>query len=273
MSIGSVIVTTNNQDLTEMGGLWSRMPATTIAFVVGSAGLIGMLPLGGFWALRQGVSTFLYENPWIVAVLLVVNCLSAINLTRVFRLVFLGQPQPKTRRAPEVPWQMAVPMVALTIVTLLAPLMMQRLSILPDWTYLNPLAVVLLVLSGLLGTVLGGVIELRRSWSRPIQIPLRFLQDLFAYDFYIEQLYRVSVVLAVNQLSRLNSAIDRYVVDGIVNLVGMVTIFSGQSLRYSVSGQSQFYVVTILLGISFLAVLFSWPFLKALGFDPFAFMY
>ncbi|HEY9805332.1 MAG TPA: NAD(P)H-quinone oxidoreductase subunit F, partial [Candidatus Obscuribacterales bacterium] len=48
MSSGSVIVTTNSQDLTEMGGLWSRMPATTIAFLVGIAGLVGLFPLGGF---------------------------------------------------------------------------------------------------------------------------------------------------------------------------------------------------------------------------------
>ncbi len=48
MSIGGVILTTNNQDLTEMGGLCSRMPATTTSFLVGTAGLVGLLPLGGF---------------------------------------------------------------------------------------------------------------------------------------------------------------------------------------------------------------------------------
>ena len=34
MSVGSVISTTNCQDLTELGGLGSRMPATTTAFLV-----------------------------------------------------------------------------------------------------------------------------------------------------------------------------------------------------------------------------------------------
>jgi NAD(P)H-quinone oxidoreductase subunit 5 len=270
MSVGSVILTTNNQNLTEMGGLWSRMPATTTAFVVGAAGLVGLLPLGGFWALRQGVSTFLYANPWLVAVLLLVNALSAFNLTRVFRLVFLGEPQPKTRRAPEVPWQMAVPMVSLIILNLLVPVIMQQLSLLPDWTYLDRNAVFLLVLSGLSGTVLGGLIYLPRQWTRSVQISMRFVQDLLAYDFYVERLYRWSVVFAVDHLSRINAWIDRYIVDGAVNLIGLVTIFSGQGLKYSASGQSQFYVVTILLGVSLLAALFSWPFLKALGFDPFA---
>ena len=255
MSIGSVIITTNNQNLTEMGGLWSRMPATTTAFIVGSAGLVGLLPLGGFWALRQGVDVFWVSHPWVVAVVLLVNFLTAINLTRVFRLVFLGKPQPKTRRAPEVPWPMAVPMVSMTVITLLAPVMMLNLSLLPDWAYLNPAAVALLILSGLVGVIVGGSLYLERAWSRSILSPVRFLQDLLSYDFYVDRLYRITVVFAVERFSKITAWVDRYVVDGAVNLVGLSAIFSGESLKYNVSGQSQFYVLTILIGVSVLVIL------------------
>jgi NAD(P)H-quinone oxidoreductase subunit 5 len=260
MSAGSVIATTNNQNLTEMGGLWSRMPATTTAFAVGSAGLVGLLPLGGFWAFREGIDVFWVSHPWVVAVLLGVNFLSAVNFTRVFRLAFLGKPQPKTRRAPEVPWPMAVPMVSLILVTLFLPAIMLRLSLLPDWSYLNLAAVVLLVLSGLTGTVAGGAISLDRNWSRPVQPRLRFLQDLLAYDFYIDRLYRLTVVFAVNRFSRITAWFDRYVVDGAVNLVGLSAIFGGEGLKYNVSGQSQFYVLTIVVGVGLLVILMSWPF-------------
>lgn len=58
MSAGSVIFTTSSQDLTEMGGLWSRMPATTTAFVVGAAGMVTLLPLGCFWAMLQWANGF-----------------------------------------------------------------------------------------------------------------------------------------------------------------------------------------------------------------------
>jgi len=254
MSSGSVIVTTNSQDLTEMGGLWSRMPATTIAFLVGIAGLVGLFPLGGFWALERGVDVFWTEHPWIVAILLIVNALSAVNLTRVFRLVFLGTPQPKTRRAPEVPWQMAVPMVSLTIFALLVPMTMQPLSLLPDWSYLNQGAVLLVVLSGAIGCGVGATMGLTRTLSRPILIPLRFVQDLLAYDFYIDRLYRVSVVLSVDWLSQLSSWFDRYVVDGFVNFVGIASIFSGEGLKYSASGQSQFYALIVFLSITVLGL-------------------
>ena len=38
MSAGAIIYSSNNQDLTELGGIWSRMPATTIAFLTGALG-------------------------------------------------------------------------------------------------------------------------------------------------------------------------------------------------------------------------------------------
>jgi NAD(P)H-quinone oxidoreductase subunit 5 len=258
MSIGSVIITTSSQDVTEMGGVWSRMPATTSAFVVGVAGLIGIVPLGGFWAVLQGINDFWYGQPWLVTILLLVNGLSALNLVRVFRLVFLGKPQPKTRRAPEVAWAMAVPMVSLIILTLLVPFMLQRLSLLPDWNYINSPAVLLLFFSSLLGCGLGSGIPLSRTWARPVQMPWKFLQDLLAYDFYIDQVYRLTVVGTVDLISRFSAWFDRHVVDGMVNFVGLASIFSGESLKYSVSGQSQFYLLTILLGVSLIGGLLTW---------------
>ncbi|UIE37440.1 NAD(P)H-quinone oxidoreductase subunit F [Leptodesmis sichuanensis] len=259
MSVGSIIVTTSTQDITEMGGLWTRMPATTAAYVVGSAGLIGLFPLGGFWAFREGINAFWYDNPWLVAVLLLVNGLTAINIVRVFRLVFLGPRQLKTRRAPEVIWLMALPMVSLTIVTLLVPFILQRLQILPDWVYLNQTAIALMMLSALIGCAIGAALPLTRVWSRPVQMPYKLIQDLLAYDFYVEQLYKVTVIWLVNLISQASAWFDRYIVDGVVNFVGLASIFSGETLKYSISGQSQAYLLTILLGVSLLGIFLTYP--------------
>jgi NAD(P)H-quinone oxidoreductase subunit 5 len=265
MSIGSIILTTNNQNITEMGGLWSRMPATTSAYLVGSAGLVCLLPLGTFWTMRRWVNGFWEAPAWLIGILLLVNALSALNLTRVFRLVFLGEPQAKTRRAPEIPWPMAVPMVSLIIVNLLVPLMLDQWQLLLSWTgpwatnarLLNQLALPLLMLSGAIGCLIGFMISLGRSWARPIQKSLRFVQDFFAYDFYIEKFYRLTVVAAVDLLSKMTSWFDRYVVDGLVNFAALATVFGGQSLKYSVSGQSQIYILTIMIGVGLLLA-FSW---------------
>ncbi|MGF1496023.1 MAG: NAD(P)H-quinone oxidoreductase subunit F [Elainellaceae cyanobacterium] len=258
MSIGSVISTTSNQNITEMGGLWSRMPATTTAFAVGGASLIGLLPLGAFWTLKRWTGGQWELTGWLLLILLIVNFLTAVNFTRVFRLVFCGAPQMKTRRTPEVGWPMALPMVTMTIVVLLSPLIPM------NWAFwLSPVgplenagqplvqvALPALVLSGLLGVSVGVTLELRRAWSRPARVASRFVQDLLAYDFYIDRLYNVTVVWLVAQSSRLTAWFDRYVVDGAVNLLGFAAVLSGQALRYSASGQSQFYILTILVGVA-----------------------
>ncbi len=260
MSAGSVILTTSNQNVTEMGGLWSRMPATTTAFVVGGAGLFAFMPMGVFWTFQRWFNGSWDVDWWLLAVVLFVNTLSALNITRLFRLVFLGEPQMKTRRAPEVAWPMAFPMVALTIVALIAPTApIQWPFWLSPTTPLNlgeesiiQLATPLIALSGFVGIVIGATIKLDKAWARPTQMIWRFFQDLFAYDFYIERLYELTVVAGVAFLAKLTSWFDRYVVDGVVNLVSLATIFSGNALKYNVSGQSQFYILTILLGVSLL---------------------
>ncbi|MDJ0682053.1 MAG: NAD(P)H-quinone oxidoreductase subunit F, partial [Xenococcaceae cyanobacterium MO_167.B52] len=122
MSAGALILTTSNQNITEMGGLWSRMPATATAFLAGSAGLLALTPMGMFWTFDRWFNGSWDTDWWLLITVLFVNILSAVNLTRLFRAIFLGKPQPKTRRAPEVNWQMSFPMVSLTVVTFLAPL-------------------------------------------------------------------------------------------------------------------------------------------------------
>lgn len=258
MSSGSVIYTTNTQDLTEMGGLWSRMPATTTAFVVGSAGMVTLLPLGSFWAMLSWADGFVNISPWVIGVLVLVNGLTALNLTRVFRLVFWGTPQQKTRRTPEVGWQMALPMVSLTVLTLLLPLMLQQWYLLPDWNSINWYVVLALFASTVTGLTIGSTVYLHKAWSRSRILAWRFIQDLLGYDFYIDRIYNLTIVNAVALLSKISAWSDRYLVDGLVNLVGFATILGGQGLKYSISGQSQGYMLTILAVVSILGFFISW---------------
>jgi NAD(P)H-quinone oxidoreductase subunit 5 len=263
MSVGSIITATTSQDVTEMGGLASRMPATTSAYLVAAAGLVALLPFGMFWALQRGLSD-VWDRPLLVGVILVTNGLTGINLVRVFRSVFLGPMQPKTRRTPEVPWTMALPMVVLTVGTLMLPLVLQRLALIPRFSQLNDGVVVLLIASGAIGVIVGALIPISHTWARPIQPLQRFLQDLLAYDFYVDRFYKLTVVWAVNTFSQVIYWCDRYIVDGLVNLVGLASIFSGEGLKYSVSGRSQTYVLTILVGVGLLGVLLAWSKLQPL---------
>lgn len=265
MSVGGVIWNSTSQDITQYGGLWSKRPVSGISFLVGAAGLMALPPFGCFWALAQ-LADYLYRTQfWLFGLVLLVNALTAFSLTRVFSLIFGNKPKPMTERSPEIHWPMALPMVVLMGFTLHVPLLLLQWQLLPEWSSLNTFVSGLLVLSTVLGVSLGSLIYLNDGWKKPVKLIWQPLQDLLAYDFYTAKIYRLTIVLVVGVLSQIMSWIDRYIVDGVVNLVGLVTVFSGQSLKYNTSGQTQFYALTILFGIAMLGIIVSWPVLSHLS--------
>jgi NAD(P)H-quinone oxidoreductase subunit 5 len=250
MSAGAVIWNSVSQDLTQLGGLWSRRPISGLAFVVGTVGLIAFPPLGGFWALLELADGLWATKPWLVGILLVVNALTAFGLARVFGLIFGGKPKQMSERSPEVHWPMILPMTFLLGLTLHMPFVLQRLGLLPNWQVLNKEVALLLIWSSLTGLGLGSVVYLNNLWKKPVKLPFKPLQDFVAYDFYTPKIYHFSIVFVVDVISKAIAWFDRYIVDGLVNLVGLATVFGGQGLKYNVSGQTQFYALSILLGIA-----------------------
>ena len=249
MSVGSVIATTNCQDITELGGLGPRMPATTSSYLVAGAGLTGVLPLGCFWCFGLLLDQFTEETPWLIPVLLITNGLTAFNLVRVFRQVFLDQPHPKTKRTPEVNWFMALPMVSLAVLVLLVPLFFRSVYSASALDSVSLVSVLLLVGSGAAGVVAACLIGLDKFRSRSLFKPLRMAQDLLAYDFYTERFYRNTVVAFVAWLARLTDAFDRLVVNRFANRIGSLSLVSADGLKLAVSGQTQSYLLTVLLAI------------------------
>jgi NAD(P)H-quinone oxidoreductase subunit 5 len=257
MSVGSIILTTNTQDLTELGGLAKSMPATTTTYIVGTIAMTGVFPFGGFWAFQSGIESFWLNYPWACGVILFVNGLTTFNLTRVFGLVFLGKTQPKSRRAPEVSWPLAVPMVFLTVFVLVTPIVMWQYELLPDLADVSWGEMASISLSSLLGFVVGGLLYFRADRT-PVKLAIPWLQDVFTYDFYVEKFYDNTIVWLVLRLSAVTAWIDRYVVDGLVNFVGFATLFSSEGLKYGTSGQVQSYFLTISVGV--LGLLMTWYF-------------
>ncbi len=249
MSVGSIIASTNCQDLTELGGLGTRMPATSLAFLVGSAGLVGLLPLGCFWCFGLMVDNLRQLAPGYAVLFLLTNALTAVNVTRVYRSVFLGPVLPKTKRTPEANWLMALPMVSLTVIVVLLPWIMQRIDPVPGIAAF-PLSVGLAVAgTGLAGVVIGALLPQDQFWSRSVQPTLRVLQDLLAYDFYTPEIYKRTIVTPVASLARLTRWFDITVVKGLVDGVGRLSLTTAEGLKLSVSGQLQSYVLTLIVAI------------------------
>ncbi|MEM1368411.1 MAG: NAD(P)H-quinone oxidoreductase subunit F [Cyanobacteria bacterium P01_H01_bin.15] len=257
MSCGSIVLNSITQNLTQMGGLWSRRPVTGLSYLAGAVGLVAVPPFGGFWALLKLLDGLQAQEPVIFALLLLVNGLIAFGIARVFCLIFGNSAQTMAQRCPENIWAVTLPMVIVGALTLHLPLVLESLQLLPSWALLDKYVALLLVGSSSLGFALGALIYLGPT-TKPVRLPWQPLQNLLAYDFYTPKIYRASIVGGVDVISRLVDWGDRFLVDGFVNFVGLTSLFSGATLKYSNTGKTQFYVLTISVGLLALVALTVW---------------
>ena len=260
MSAGSIIISNITQNITLLGGIFSRRPVSGLTFLIGAASLIAIPPLGGFWALLELGDYLLAVQPILLGVLVLVDGLTAFSLMRIFSLVFAGKAKQMTKRSPEVLWTMILPMTILTGVTLHFPLILQQFDLLPTWANTDKTVALMLIGSSLTGLSLSALLYLRETENQPVNLVPAAIQKLLANDLYIQDIYRLTIVSLVGVTSKLFAWCDRYIVDGAVNLVGIGTLFSGQALRYNNSGQSQFYFLSIILGTVLLGLVLALAF-------------
>ncbi|MDB9503353.1 NAD(P)H-quinone oxidoreductase subunit F [Spirulina major CS-329] len=261
MSVGGIILNNISQDITQLGGLWSRRPISGICYVVGALSLVAVPPLGCFWgwlAIADGLS------PLLLTIILLVNGLTACSLARVFGQLFTGSVTDWTRRSPEGLWALVLPMMILLGVALHLPQLLTALGLLPSWSAIASPTSLLLLTSTAVGAGVGLWLYGGERVAKPIRLPVPAVQDFFAYDLYTAQLYKVTVIAAVGLAAKVVDWCDRILVDGAVNLVGLVTLASGQGLKYNTTGQVQFYALSILLGTILFGAILAFPLIQAL---------
>ena len=258
MSVGGIILNNISQDLTQLSGLWQRRPISGISYVVGALSLVALPPLGCFWGLAEIANGL---NPALLAVLLLVNGLTACSLARVFGRLFTGEPTSFTRRSPEGLWALVVPMTVLLGFALHLPQILGTLGLLPELALMTQPAVLLLTASTLIGGGIGLFLYVGNAVPKPILLPIPAVQEFLAYDFYTAQLYKITVISIVGFVAKAIDWCDRFLVDGAVNLVGILTLASGQGLKYNTSGQVQFYALSILLGMLLFVLILCYPLL------------
>jgi NAD(P)H-quinone oxidoreductase subunit 5 len=256
MAIGTIVISNVTQDLTQLGGLWSRRPLMGIAFLAGSAGLMGLPPFGGFAALRELLE--LAANSQLPLVLgglvLITNGLLSAALMRVFGLIWGGHPTPFTVRSPEVLWLMVMPVMVLLglvlhIPQLLVHLGVYTLSPVPGW---GPMGWPLL-LSTLVGAGTSAWFYLRPHPLAELPSGLGGLQHWLAEDMHTEAFYHRTVVALVVDLARLSAWSDSQLVDGFSSGTGGVAMEGARRLSYTTSGRSQTYALSLVLGVLLMA--------------------
>jgi NAD(P)H-quinone oxidoreductase subunit 5 len=252
MVIGAIVITNVTQDLTQLGGLWSKRPLMGLAFLTGAAGLMALPPFGGFAALRELLAlTAASSHPFLLgSLVLFTNALISAGLIRVFGLIFCGPPSVFTTRSPEVLWLMALPTLVLMGLALHLPQLLVingvfALSPLPGW---GPLAIPLLI-STFVGGGLSAVFYLRPHPLAHLPAALGGLQDWLAHDMQTERFYHRTIVALVLALAGLSRWSEQRLIDGFSGGTGVAAMAGARRLSLTTSGRSQAYALTLVLAV------------------------
>jgi NADH-quinone oxidoreductase subunit L len=284
LGAGAVIHAVGSNDLSQMGGLARRMPQTAIVFAVGALALAGLPPFGGFVSKEEILGAVLAGGgPGPFVVLIAVAFLTSFYMFRAVFLAFFGDragPAAAAHATParetgthgahahgahDAPATMGLPLwilaglstatgVAFTVSgpgLLLGHVEQEPAA--PAW--LTPAAV---------GVAAAGVILAWLTYQRRAIAPERLaaafgpIRRAALARFWIDDAFEGTYRLAVLGFSRLVGWIDRYLVDGVLNLFSVWTVVAGDDLRAMQTGRAQDYVYALGVGLLALLLWASW---------------
>src|SRR5262245_15939217 len=267
LAAGAVIHAVHTNDMGAMGRLARAMPRTAVVFLVGTLALAGVPPFSGFVskeAILGGVWEAGLHGPFVL--LSVTVFLTAFYMFRAVFLTFFGargagghpHDPPGVMMGPL--WVLAVLSIGGTLLGgatlgLTFPEFLRGTTgaILPHGPHWLTAFSVGLALAGL---ALAWLVYQRRAVSvEALTHGLGPLPAWAARGYGIDALYVAIYGGIVLALARLVGWIDRYVVDGLVNLASALTLRAGAELRRLQTGRAQDYLYGVTAGLLLVFVL------------------
>ena len=258
LGAGAVIHAVGTNDIFRMGGLWRHMPHTGLVFIVGTLALAGVWPLAGFFSKEEVLAGVLAGGrPGIFVVLAITAFLTAFYMFRVVFITFFGHGHPHAGHPHDPPWLMRGPLWLLAILTVAIGL---RFVVggtgehhAPAW-----LAVVSLALAG------GGIVlawamyQTRSGRVELVRRPLAAIDFLARRRYFLDAIYLAIYRGVMLGFARLVGWVDRYLVDGLLNVASAWSLRAGDALRRLQTGQAQDYVYGVAFGVLLLLVWAQW---------------
>ncbi|MCI0183385.1 MAG: NADH-quinone oxidoreductase subunit L [Acidibacillus sp.] len=261
LAAGSVIHAIDTQDLFEMGGLRKYMPITHATFLAGALALSGIPPFAGFWS-KDDILTATFDSGHYVlyAFGLIAAFFTAVYIFRVYFLTFSGTYK-GNKHPHEGSWVMTLPLIVLGLLatfagfinTPFAPFLGNFLQVGGPIGYNPPANWGLMGVSavtGLLGIWVAYSLYSHGKRADAFAKRMGILYHLSFHKWYIDELYAAIIVLPVVTIADGLQFLDRYIVDGLVRLIGEIGYTGGISLKYSADGQVQTYGLVTVFGIA-----------------------
>ncbi|OIJ21776.1 NADH-quinone oxidoreductase subunit L [Anaerobacillus alkalidiazotrophicus] len=280
LGAGSVIYGMHHrQDIKDMGGLWSKMKITAITFLIGTLAIAGVPPFAGFWSKEVILAAVLYNgDPFLFAIVSITAAMTAFYMFRLFFKVFTGKYRGSDNleagehhhEPHESPSVMTIPLVALAVLAIFAGFVNTPIfgfgleAFLTEGVNVGYQAhgEVWLILYSIViaaaGIFLAYLIYYKGTISEsyfPNLVP--GVHKLLLNKYYMDELYAVVFVRPVVILGKVLWGIDRFIIDGIVNMLGYLTKGAGYVISRRHTGQLQTYgLVTVVGGMAVMILAF-----------------
>jgi NADH-quinone oxidoreductase subunit L len=248
LAAGSAIHAVHTNDLRAMGGLGRGMRWTALFFLVGMLALAGIPPLSGFFS-KELILAALEEHPVALVLGLATTLMTPYYMGRAFLLAFAGDPRSEAAQHPHEPgWLMRGPMLVLAVLALVSGGFL--------WSFgrtIGTAAQLDVSPVGFLGIALAlaglGLAWMFHGARKPVidALPPALLEA--ARSSAVDQLYVFGWKRVLYVLAAVVSFFDRYIVDGVMNLVAWAGELAGGALRRVQTGLAQDYVFALFLGL------------------------
>jgi NADH-quinone oxidoreductase subunit L len=277
LGAGSVIHATDKQDINDLGGLASKMPITTITFLVGTLAMIGIVPLSGFWAKDEILHAVDgHQNDLVYSVTLLSLFITGLFMTRLFIRTFLFAPRDHGAHAHahESPAIMSWPLILLAIPAAIGGFVVfsevgEALGFpggFGEFVYLEhpeefDFSWEIAILSTVLGG--GGIMVGYVFWAYDAA-PAKAAGDVFRpiynvlYNrYYIDDAYQWVINKIILGVSAIVSWFDRNIVNdtGVDGSAGL-GYFGGWVLKFTSTGKLPNYALGIAAGVIVMALVF-----------------
>lgn len=276
LAAGSVIHAVHTQDIFEMGGLWKKMPVTAWSFLIGCLAIAGIPPFAGFWSKEEILgSVYLAGRMDLLWMAIIAAFFTAFYMFRLFFLTFVGKPRGTGHeKAHESPAVMTLPLILLAILAVIAGFLNTPFSpVLHHWLMSGSTGEVIAntfgheeghaaawvqimaILVSVLGIALAYLMYAKQSLSRDwIARPMPWLYQLSYRKYYVDEIYHAVFVQPLKSIGWVLDLFDRYVVDGLVQLVVFITNGIGAAHARIQNGQMQTYGFVVLVGLILLVI-------------------
>ena len=268
LGAGAVIHAVGTNDITRMGGLGRKMPQTMVVFLVGTLSLAGLPFFAGFLSKEEVLAATWaggLTGPFVF--LLIGAFLTAFYMFRVVFLTFFGAPAAPVHdhddahgvahadahgaaHAPhDGPFSMSFPLWVLALASMAIGVYFtlhhpEEAVEAPSW--LAPLAT---------GVAISGVLLAWATFQRKIVNAESLaratgpLRNAAAHGFWVDDAFIAIYRGVLMTLAGLIGWVDRYLVDGVLNVVSAWTVSGGGVLRRMQTGKVQDYVLAVGAGV------------------------